>query len=58
VVLARALELHMESGGAVTVDARMAMGWVPPERSSGVGFQWQARLDSVAVAPAALSLGD
>ncbi len=49
VVLARALELHMGSGGAVTVDARRAMEWVPPERSSGVGFQWQARLDSVAV---------
>ena len=57
VVLARALELHMDGGGPVTVDARMAMGWVPPERSSGIGFQWQARLDSVAVAPGALAVG-
>ena len=52
VVLARALELHMDGGGPVTVDARMAMDWVPPERSSGIGFQRQAGLDSVAVAAA------
>jgi ATP-dependent Lon protease len=57
VVLARALELHMDGGDPVTVDARMAMDWVPPERSPGIGFQWQARLDSVSVAPGALSLG-
>jgi len=41
VVLARALELHMDGGGPVTVDARMAMDWVPPERSSGIGFKGQ-----------------
>ncbi|MDA8330624.1 MAG: AAA family ATPase [Candidatus Dormibacteraeota bacterium] len=57
VVLARALELHMDGGGQVTVDAPIARAWVPPERSSGIGFQWQARLDSVAVAPGALSVG-
>ena len=41
VVLARALELHMDGGGPVAVDARMAMGWVPPERSSRIGFKGQ-----------------
>jgi hypothetical protein len=41
VVLARALELHMDGGDPVTVDARMAMDWVPPERSSGIGFKGQ-----------------
>ncbi|MHB8395296.1 MAG: AAA family ATPase [Candidatus Dormibacteria bacterium] len=41
VVLARALELHMSSASRVTVDARMAMEWVPPERSSGIGFKGQ-----------------
>jgi ATP-dependent Lon protease len=41
VVLARALELHMDGGGPVTVDAPIARAWVPPERSSGIGFKGQ-----------------
>jgi ATP-dependent Lon protease len=57
VVLARALEIHMDGGGTVTVDEPTAREWILPERSSGVGFQWQAPLDSGAVAPAALSVG-
>jgi len=46
VVLARALEVYMDGGVPVTVDAPIARAWVPPERSSGIGFQRQAGLDS------------
>ncbi len=42
VLLARALELHMDGGAAVTVDAPSAREWVPPERMSGIGFQRQS----------------
>ena len=54
VLLARALELHMDGGAAVTVDAPSAREWVPPERMSGIGFQRQSgrgALDPAASAP-------
>ena len=57
VVLARALELHMAGGGQVTVDRPTATAWVPPERSLGIGFQWQVGRDSWAVASGARSVG-
>ncbi|MGA9776525.1 MAG: AAA family ATPase [Candidatus Dormiibacterota bacterium] len=50
VVLARALELHMDGGGPVTVDVGVVREWVPPERLTGAGFQGQAGMGSRAVA--------
>ena len=38
VVLARALEIHMDGGSMVTVDAQMAREWVPVQKETTVGF--------------------
>ena len=39
VILARAIELHMETGAPVAVDVARARAWVPPARLRGIGFQ-------------------
>jgi ATP-dependent Lon protease len=38
VVLARALEIHMDGGSMVTVDAQMAREWVPVQQETTLGF--------------------
>jgi hypothetical protein len=38
VVLARALEIHMDGGSMVTVDAQMAREWVPVQQKTTLGF--------------------
>ena len=38
VVLARALEIHMDGGSTVTVDAQMAREWVPVQQETTLGF--------------------
>ena len=57
VVLARALERHMDGGRPVTVDLGLVREWVPPERLTGVGFQGPAGTGSVAAAVRGSAVG-